>query len=47
MNALAVWTIIVAIVSSVPCAVLGCYLVLRRLSLLGDAISHEIGIAKG
>jgi len=49
MNALAMWTVIVAIVSSVPCAVLGCYLVLRRLSLLGDAISHAVlpGLAIG
>lgn len=41
------WTIAVAAVSSVSCAILGCYLVLRRMSLLGDAISHAIlpGIA--
>src|SRR5213078_876872 len=36
------WTIAVAACSSVSCALLGCYLVLRRLSLLGDAISHAI-----
>lgn len=43
------WTIILGILASVPCAVLGCYLVLRRLSLLGDAISHAVlpGIAIG
>lgn len=43
----AFWTIVVAIVGNVSCAILGCYLVLRRLSLLGDAISHGIlpGIA--
>lgn len=43
----AAWTIAVAAVSSVSCALLGCYLVLRRMSLLGDAISHAIlpGIA--
>lgn len=43
------WTIILGMLASVPCSVLGCYLVLRRLSLLGDAISHAIlpGIAFG
>lgn len=41
------WTILVAIVCNTSCAILGCFLVLRRLSLLGDAISHSIlpGIA--
>jgi len=44
---LAGWTIVVAAVGNVACALLGCYLVLRRLSLLGDAISHAVlpGIA--
>ena len=43
----AAWTIAIAAVSSASCALLGCYLVLRRMSLLGDAISHAIlpGIA--
>ncbi|HEV7224023.1 MAG TPA: metal ABC transporter permease [Pirellulales bacterium] len=43
----AFWTIAAAALSSVSCALLGCYLVLRRMSLLGDAISHAIlpGIA--
>lgn len=36
------WTMLVGIASAVPCAVLGCFLVLRRLSLLGDAISHAV-----
>lgn len=41
-NALALWTIAVAILCNVSCAILGCYLVLRRMSLLGDAISHGV-----
>ena len=38
----AFWTIAVGALSNTSCAVLGCYLVLRRMSLLGDAISHAI-----
>jgi len=38
----AFWTIAVGALSNASCAVLGCYLVLRRMSLLGDAISHAI-----
>lgn len=43
------WTIGLAILASVPCAILGTYLVLRRMSMLGDAISHAVlpGIAIG
>jgi len=43
------WTIAVGIVTNIACALVGCYLVLRRMSLLGDAISHSIlpGIAIG
>jgi manganese/zinc/iron transport system permease protein len=43
------WTILVGIVCNISCAVLGCFLVLRRLCLLGDAISHAVlpGIALG
>ncbi len=32
----------VAALTNVACAILGCYLVLRRMSLLGDAISHAV-----
>jgi ABC-type Mn2+/Zn2+ transport system permease subunit len=41
------WTITVGIAVNACCAILGCYLVLRRMSLLGDAVSHSIlaGIA--
>lgn len=46
---LAFWTIAVGIACNVSCALVGCYLVLRRMSLLGDAISHAVlpGIALG
>lgn len=36
------WVLGTAVVCSIACAVLGCFLVLRRMSLLGDAISHAI-----
>lgn len=41
------WTIGTGIVGNAACAVIGCYLVLRRMSLLGDAISHSILAAIG
>jgi ABC-type Mn2+/Zn2+ transport system permease subunit len=36
------WKIAAGVACTVPCALLGCYLVLRRLSLMGDAISHSV-----
>ena len=41
-NALALWTVAVGVLCNTSCAILGCYLVLRRMSLLGDAISHSV-----
>lgn len=43
----ALWTILCAAIANASCAIVGCYLLLRRMSLLGDAISHSIllGIA--
>jgi manganese/zinc/iron transport system permease protein len=40
-------TILIGMVVNAACALVGCWLVLRRLSLLGDAISHAVlpGIA--
>lgn len=44
---IALRTIAVGVVANVCCALVGTYLVLRRMSLLGDAISHAVlpGIA--
>jgi manganese/zinc/iron transport system permease protein len=39
---IALWTILISVLVNVSCALLGCYLVLRRMSLMGDAISHAI-----
>lgn len=41
------WTMAVGVVCNASCAIVGSYLVLRRLSLLGDAITHAVlpGIA--
>lgn len=36
------WVILVGAMTNVACALVGCYLVLRRMSLLGDAISHAV-----
>ncbi len=38
----AILVIGVAALTNVSCALLGCYLVLRRMSLLGDALSHAV-----
>ncbi|MBI2823613.1 MAG: metal ABC transporter permease [Planctomycetia bacterium] len=38
----AVFVVGVAALTNVACALLGCYLVLRRMSLLGDALSHAV-----
>jgi manganese/zinc/iron transport system permease protein len=40
--ALSLWMAVIASVAAMACAPVGCYLVLRRLSLLGDAISHAV-----
>jgi manganese/zinc/iron transport system permease protein len=36
------WIVVIAILSACSCTLLGNYLVLRRLSLMGDAISHAV-----
>jgi manganese/zinc/iron transport system permease protein len=36
------WIVIVGVLAAVSCALLGNFLVLRRLSMMGDAISHAV-----
>lgn len=36
------WTMATAALCALACGVAGCYLVLRRMALLGDAISHAV-----
>ncbi len=38
----AITVIVVATMTNVACALLGCFLVLRRMSLLGDALAHAV-----
>lgn len=42
MDPQAFWTILAGVLCNSACAMLGCYLLLRRMSLLGDAISHAV-----
>src|SRR5262245_40013720 len=34
--------ILVGALTNVACALIGCYLILRRMSLMGDAIAHAV-----
>ena len=34
------WTIVVAALASINCALVGTYLVLRKIAMMGDAIAH-------
>lgn len=36
------WIIAIGILASVSCAIPGCFLLLRRMSMMGDAISHAV-----
>ncbi len=36
------WIVLTGIATNAACAVVGCFLVLRRMSLMGDAISHAV-----
>jgi ABC-type Mn2+/Zn2+ transport system permease subunit len=46
---LALWTMAIGVAANLSSALVGCFLVLRRMSLLGDAISHAVlpGIVAG
>jgi manganese/zinc/iron transport system permease protein len=37
-----VWTLIVASLAAINCSLIGTYLVLRRLAMMGDAIAHAV-----
>lgn len=41
-TALDFWIVVVAMLSAAACAIPGVFLVLRRLSMMGDAISHSV-----
>lgn len=43
------WIVVVAVFTAVSCALPGCFLVLRKISMMGDAISHAVlpGLAIG
>jgi len=43
------WIVATAALVNIACGILGCFLVLRRMSMLGDAISHAVlpGLAIG
>ncbi|MBD3418910.1 MAG: iron chelate uptake ABC transporter family permease subunit [Chitinivibrionales bacterium] len=47
--ALDTWIVIVGILCAAACALPGCFLVLRKMSMMGDAISHAVlpGLALG
>ena len=36
------WIIIIGALCAMACALPGCFLVLRRMSMMGDAISHAV-----
>jgi manganese/zinc/iron transport system permease protein len=36
------WMVLMALLLGIPCALLGNYLLLRRMALVGDAISHSV-----
>ena len=38
----ATWTILTGAATNVACALVGCFLVLRRMSMMGDALSHAV-----
>jgi manganese/zinc/iron transport system permease protein len=41
-NSDGLWILLTAIATNSACALVGCFLVLRRMSLMGDALSHAV-----
>lgn len=41
-HAIDTWIVIIGVLAAVSCALLGNFLVLRRMSMMGDAISHAV-----
>jgi manganese/zinc/iron transport system permease protein len=43
------WIVVIGVLCAVACALPGCFLVLRKMSMMGDAISHAVlpGLAMG
>ncbi|HCK10356.1 MAG TPA: iron ABC transporter, partial [Candidatus Latescibacteria bacterium] len=40
MSAVEAWILLTGVLATVSCALLGAFLVLRKMSLIGDALSH-------
>jgi manganese/zinc/iron transport system permease protein len=38
----AFWIILAGTLVAIPCGLLGCYLILRKMAMVGDAISHAV-----
>ncbi len=38
----AFWIILAGLLVAIPCGLLGCYLILRNMAMVGDAISHAV-----
>ena len=37
-----IWTMVIASVVAMSCALLGCFLILRKMAMISDAISHAV-----
>ena len=42
MNLDAFWIIVTGSLVAMCCSLLGCFLILRRMAMVGDAISHAV-----
>ena len=41
-SSLDTWIVVAGALSAASCALLGCFLLVRRMSMMGDAISHAV-----